>query len=114
MAAVNAVAPPLLVVSATPPAKPLLWSHARNVKALATVPKKFAAGTAPDAPEVRRRVARMDGLATQFSGGDQELSAGVRAAWHDDPAEQADSWWALSEYLDLARQHTHSKEQKHV
>ncbi len=34
----NAVVPPLLVVSAVEPAVPLVWSHARNVIPLDTVP----------------------------------------------------------------------------
>ncbi|WP_260326906.1 hypothetical protein [Streptomyces sp. TLI_185] len=33
-----------------------------------------------------RLVARMDELSTLFTGGDAGISAGVRAAWHDDPA----------------------------
>jgi DNA-binding transcriptional MerR regulator len=80
-----------------------------------------AAGTAPDAPEVQRLVARMDKLAAQFSGGDRQLSAGVRAAWHDDPAgladapaDQAGTLRKLSEYLELARQRMRTKEQDHA
>ena len=34
----NAVVPPLLVVSASVPLPPLVWSQARNVIALASVP----------------------------------------------------------------------------
>jgi hypothetical protein len=44
VAVLNAVIPPLLVVSAVPPAEPLVWSHARNVMPL-TVPLKSALGT---------------------------------------------------------------------
>ncbi|MEU6232308.1 MerR family transcriptional regulator [Kitasatospora sp. NPDC047058] len=69
-----------------------------------------AAGVEPTAPEVRRLVARMDELSRQFSGGDTTLSAGVRAAWHDDPAAMsgdpaapADAWHDLTAYLDRAR-----------
>jgi hypothetical protein len=66
-------------------------------------------------------VARIDELGARFSGGDRKLSAGVRAAWADDPAglanvpaEQATTWRALARYLDLARQSTHTKEQEHA
>ena len=40
----NAVAPPLTVVSAKPPWVPLLWSQARKVIALVSVPLKSAFG----------------------------------------------------------------------
>jgi len=80
-----------------------------------------AAGTPPGDPRVRRLVARLDELAARFSGGDRKLSAGVRAAWADDPAglagvaaEQAASWRALAHYLDLARQLDDTKEQEHA
>lgn len=59
---------------------------------------------------VRRLVARMDELSALFSGGDAGISAGVRAAWHDDPAAMsgeadapADEWRELAAYLDRAR-----------
>jgi MerR family transcriptional regulator, thiopeptide resistance regulator len=78
-----------------------------------------AAGTGPDDPQVRRLVARIDELRARFSGGDRRISAGVRAAWDDDPAglsnapaEQATTWRDLTRYLDLARQRTHNKEQE--
>jgi len=78
-----------------------------------------AAGTAPDDPRVRRLVARIDELGARFSGGDRQISAGVRAAWDDDPAglsntpaEQTTTWRELTRYLDLARQRTHTKEQE--
>jgi MerR family transcriptional regulator, thiopeptide resistance regulator len=80
-----------------------------------------AAGAPPDDPRVRRLVARIDELGARFSGGDQRISAGVRAAWDDDPAglsnvpaEQATTWRELSRYLDLARQGTQTKEQEHA
>jgi MerR family transcriptional regulator, thiopeptide resistance regulator len=80
-----------------------------------------AAGTAPDDPRVRRLVARIDELGARFSGGDRQISAGVRAAWDDDPAdlsnapaEQTTTWKELTRYLDLARQRTHTQEQKHA
>jgi len=64
-------------------------------------------------------VARIDELGAQFSGGDRQLSAGVRAAWADDPAaladvpaEQTTTWRDLTRYLDLARQRTRNKEQE--
>ncbi|MEV7503390.1 MerR family transcriptional regulator [Streptomyces sp. NPDC093018] len=69
-----------------------------------------AAGTPATDREVRRLVARMDELSTLFTGGDGGISAGVRAAWHDDPAAMsgdpgapADDWRELAEYLDRAR-----------
>ncbi|UQA92996.1 MerR family transcriptional regulator [Streptomyces halobius] len=71
------------------------------------------AGTPPTDPKVRRLVARMDELSTSFTGGDAGISAGVRNAWHDDPAAMsgepaapADDWRELSDYLDLARRST--------
>lgn len=52
----------------------------------------------------------MDELSALFTGGDAGISAGVRAAWHDDPAAvsgeadaPADDWRELAEYLDRAR-----------
>jgi DNA-binding transcriptional MerR regulator len=78
-----------------------------------------AAGTPPDDLRVRRLVARIDELGARFSGGDRRISAGVRAAWDDDPAglsnapaEHATTWRDLTRYLDLARQRTHNKEQE--
>jgi DNA-binding transcriptional MerR regulator len=78
-----------------------------------------AVGTGPDDPQVRRLVARIDELGPRFSGGDRRISAGVRAAWDDDPAglsnapaEHATTWRDLTRYLDLARQRTHNKEQE--
>lgn len=60
--------------------------------------------------QVRRLVARMDELSALFTGGDAGISAGVRAAWHDDPAAMsgdagapADDWRELAEYLERAR-----------
>ncbi|HJU03063.1 MAG TPA: hypothetical protein VJ966_17850, partial [Actinomycetes bacterium] len=77
--------------------------------------------TSPDDPRVRRLVARIDQLGARFSGGDRQLSAGVRAAWADDPAslagvpaEQATAWRELARYLDLARQLDDTKEQEHA
>ncbi|MCB5908906.1 MerR family transcriptional regulator [Streptomyces pinistramenti] len=68
------------------------------------------AGTPPTDPKVRRLVARMDELSTLFTGGDAGISAGVRDAWHDDPAAMsgapvsaADDWRELAAYLDRAR-----------
>ncbi|MFB7245543.1 MerR family transcriptional regulator [Streptomyces populi] len=62
---------------------------------------------------VRRLADRMDELSTLFTGGDTGLSAGVRAAWHDDPAAlsgnpdaPADDWRELARYLDRARHGT--------
>ena len=40
----KAVVPPLVMVEALPPPVPLVWSQARNVRALAMVPLKLAAG----------------------------------------------------------------------
>ncbi|MGW7529727.1 MerR family transcriptional regulator [Streptomyces sp. NPDC054783] len=69
-----------------------------------------AAGTPATDQKVRRLVARLDELSTLFTGGDVGISAGVRAAWHDDPAAMsgdpaapADDWRELAEYLDRAR-----------
>ncbi|WP_235618401.1 MerR family transcriptional regulator [Embleya scabrispora] len=69
-----------------------------------------AAGTPATDQAVRRLVARMDELSALFTGGDAGISAGVRAAWHDDPAAMsadpdapADDWRDLAEYLDRAR-----------
>ncbi|MEU3031567.1 MerR family transcriptional regulator [Streptomyces incarnatus] len=69
-----------------------------------------AAGTPATDQRVRRLVARMDELSALFTGGDAGISAGVRAAWHDDPAAMskdpgalADDWRELAEYLDRAR-----------
>lgn len=69
-----------------------------------------AAGTPPADQKVRRLVARMDELSALFTGGDAGISAGVRAAWHDDPAAMsgdsgapADDWRKLADYLDRAR-----------
>jgi DNA-binding transcriptional MerR regulator len=80
-----------------------------------------AAGTAPDDPRVQRLVTRIDELGARFSGGDRELSAGVRAAWDDDPPglsnvqpEQSTTWRELVRYLDLARERANTKEQKHA
>ncbi|MFF3336919.1 hypothetical protein ACFYWX_46800 [Streptomyces sp. NPDC002888] len=68
------------------------------------------AGTPATDQKVRRLVARMDELSALFTGGDAGISAGVRAAWHDDPAAMsgdlgapADDWRELAEYLDRAR-----------
>ena len=78
------------------------------------------AGLPLDDPQAQRLVARIDELGAWFSGGDRDISAGVRAAWADDraglsnvPAEQATGWRDLSRYLDLARQ-MHTKEQEHA
>ncbi|MCC2279108.1 MerR family transcriptional regulator [Streptomyces sp. ET3-23] len=74
-----------------------------------------ADGVPPADRKVRRLVARMDELSTLFSGGDTEIGAGVRAAWHEDPAAMsgdpaaaasAAEWRALADYLDLARRST--------
>ncbi|WP_326623829.1 MerR family transcriptional regulator [Streptomyces decoyicus] len=69
-----------------------------------------AAGTPPADQKVRRLVVRMDELSTLFTGGDAGISAGVTAAWHDDPAAMsgdpgapADDWRELADYLDRAR-----------
>lgn len=68
------------------------------------------AGTPATDRKVRLLVARMDELSALFSGGDAGISAGVRTAWHDDPAAMsgdpdapADDWRELAEYLDRAR-----------
>ncbi|ANP56116.1 DNA-binding transcriptional MerR regulator [Streptomyces griseochromogenes] len=69
-----------------------------------------AAGIAPADRKVRRLVDRMDELSALFSGGDAGISAGVRAAWRDDPAAMsgepgapAGEWRELADYLDRAR-----------
>ncbi|MCF3965053.1 MerR family transcriptional regulator [Streptomyces fuscigenes] len=69
-----------------------------------------AAGTPPSDRRVRRLAARMDELGALFSGGDAGISAGVRAAWREDPAAMSgqrntpsDAWRALADYLDRAR-----------
>ncbi|MFJ7625228.1 MerR family transcriptional regulator [Streptomyces sp. NPDC097595] len=69
-----------------------------------------AAGTPATDRRVRRLVARMDELGALFTGGDAGISAGVRAAWHDDPAAMsgepdapAGEWRELAAYLDRAR-----------
>ncbi|MEV4744212.1 MerR family transcriptional regulator [Streptomyces sp. NPDC049555] len=68
------------------------------------------AGVAPADPRVRKLVARMDELGALFTGGDRRVSAGVRAAWRDDPAAvsgdpqaPADAWRDLASYLDASR-----------
>ncbi|MEV6048938.1 MerR family transcriptional regulator [Streptomyces xanthochromogenes] len=68
------------------------------------------AGTEPTDPRVRGLVARMDELSALFSGGDRTLSAGVRAAWREDPAALSGDasarpgrWDALTDYLEAAR-----------
>ncbi|MGI5338525.1 MerR family transcriptional regulator [Streptomyces sp. CA-181903] len=67
-------------------------------------------GVPPADARVRRLAARMDELSTLFTGGDREVSAGVRRAWDADPAAlsgdpdaPADDWRDLSAYLDAAR-----------
>ncbi|MCX5382284.1 MerR family transcriptional regulator [Streptomyces sp. NBC_00083] len=67
-------------------------------------------GTPPTDPRVRRIAARMDELSALFSGGDRTLSAGVRAAWREDPAALSGDasarpgrWDSLTEYLAAAR-----------
>ncbi|GAB2725595.1 MerR family transcriptional regulator [Kitasatospora kifunensis] len=68
------------------------------------------AGVDPAAPEVRKLVARMDELSSLFTGGDSDVSAAVRSAWHHEPAAMsgdptapADAWHELTAYLDRAR-----------
>ncbi|WP_328312678.1 MerR family transcriptional regulator [Streptomyces sp. NBC_00442] len=68
------------------------------------------AGTEPTDPRVRGLVARMDELSALFGGGDRTLSAGVRAAWREDPAAlsgdasaRPGQWDGLMEYLEAAR-----------
>ncbi|MCX5087939.1 MerR family transcriptional regulator [Streptomyces sp. NBC_00365] len=80
---------------------PVLYRRAERLR---------AAGTPPADQKVRRLVARMDELSALFTGGDAGISAGVRAAWHDDPAAMsgdsgapADDWRKLADYLDRAR-----------
>ncbi|MER6076311.1 hypothetical protein ABT187_47900 [Streptomyces sp. NPDC001817] len=69
-----------------------------------------AAGTPANDQKARWLVARVDELGTLFTGGDAGISAGVRAAWHDNPAAMsgdpdapADDCRELAEYLDRAR-----------
>ncbi|UNO41512.1 MerR family transcriptional regulator [Streptomyces sp. MST-110588] len=71
----------------------------------------------PTDARVRRLVSRMDELAALFTGGDTEISNGVRAAWRDHPAAMAGSptpptdhttddrteWQSLADYLHRAR-----------
>ncbi|MFJ9898527.1 MerR family transcriptional regulator [Streptomyces sp. NPDC091280] len=71
------------------------------------------AGVEPADPRVRRLAARMDELSSLFNGGDGEISAGVRAAWRDEPAAMSgdptaapDAWHDLTDYLDRARART--------
>ncbi|NEC66361.1 MerR family transcriptional regulator [Streptomyces sp. SID9727] len=71
------------------------------------------AGTPAGDPQVRRIVSRMDELSALFTGGDAGISAGVRAAWHDDPAAMsgepaapAEDWRELAAYLDRARRNS--------
>ena len=45
VALLNAVEPPLLVVSAVRPAVPVVWSHARKLRPFVTVPFQLAFGT---------------------------------------------------------------------
>ena len=45
VAVLKAVVPPFDVVLAVPPAVPLVWSQARKVMPVATVPLKSAAGS---------------------------------------------------------------------
>ncbi|MFG2717096.1 hypothetical protein ACGFW5_02130 [Streptomyces sp. NPDC048416] len=61
-------------------------------------------------PRVRTLAARMDELSALFSGGDRSISAGVRAAWHEDPAAlsgdtaaRPGQWDGLADYLDAAK-----------
>ncbi|MFF2042254.1 MerR family transcriptional regulator [Kitasatospora sp. NPDC058170] len=68
------------------------------------------AGVEPTAPQVRKLVERMDELSSLFTGGDSGVSAGVRSAWHHEPAAMsgdptapADAWHDLASYLDCAR-----------
>ncbi len=67
-------------------------------------------GVAATDPRVRRLVARMDELSALFSGGNRDVSHGVRAAWREDPAAMSgdpgapvEAWRALSDYCDEAR-----------
>ncbi|MFI0940369.1 MerR family transcriptional regulator [Streptomyces sp. NPDC021020] len=69
-----------------------------------------AGGVPPGDSRVRRIAARMDELSALFSGGDAGISAGVRAAWRDDPAAMSGEpaapvgeWRDLADYLDRAR-----------
>lgn len=68
------------------------------------------AGTPPTDQKVRRLVASLDELSALFTGGDAAVSAGVRDAWHDDPAAMSrdpdaagEDWRELASYLDRAR-----------
>ncbi|MFH9349950.1 MerR family transcriptional regulator [Kitasatospora sp. NPDC017646] len=68
------------------------------------------AGVEPAAPQVRKLVARMDELSSLFTGGDSDVSAAVRSAWHHEPAAMsgdptapADAWHDVTAYLDRAR-----------
>src|SRR5262245_41840515 len=65
VALLKAVVPPFVDVLATPVADPIVWSQARNVKPLFTVPFQFAAGTNRTrevASAARRRADEFDGL----------------------------------------------------
>ncbi|WP_327067544.1 MerR family transcriptional regulator [Kitasatospora sp. NBC_01302] len=64
----------------------------------------------PASAPVQKLVRRMDELGALFAGGDPSLSAGVRTAWHEDPAAMAgdpalapDAWHDLTAFLDRAR-----------
>ncbi|MFD5639501.1 MerR family transcriptional regulator [Streptomyces sp. NPDC127077] len=68
------------------------------------------AGVEPAAPRVRKLVERMDELSSLFTGGDSDVSVAVRSAWQHEPAAMsgdptapADTWHALTAYLDRAR-----------
>ncbi|WP_237755157.1 MerR family transcriptional regulator [Nocardia nova] len=68
-------------------------------------------GVAPSDDRVRRLARRLDELSALFSGGDARISAGVHAAWRDDPAAMsgdatapADEWRAVADFLDRARE----------
>lgn len=68
------------------------------------------AGVEPGDPRVQKLVARMQELSVLFSGGEQETSGGVRAAWREDPAAMSgqpdapvEEWRALADYLEQAR-----------
>ncbi|MEV6558168.1 MerR family transcriptional regulator [Nocardia sp. NPDC051756] len=67
-------------------------------------------GVGPADGRVQRLVRRMDELSATFTGGDADISAGVRDAWRDDPAAlsgdpaaSTDQWRELAEFLDRAR-----------
>src|SRR5262245_36923416 len=71
VAAENAVAPPLVVVSTLLPAPPLVWSQARKVMALLTMPLKFAFGwkyrrVAASAPSSSAELSATAPTAVQF------------------------------------------------